>query len=83
MMSDKSDPDPTIADYLAAVSAAPKAEWADESLFLAANVHWNSKQHVDAAIALWQRLLKEHKTTPLILWIVEKMLVVEDQILFH
>ena len=60
MMSDKSDPDPTIADYLAAVSAAPKAEWADESLFLAANVHWNSKQDVDAAIALWQRLLKEY-----------------------
>ncbi len=60
MMGQKFDPNATIADYLAAVSAAPKVEWADESLFLAANVHWNHEQDADAAVLVWQRLVREY-----------------------
>ena len=60
MMAKTFDANATVADYLAAVSAAPKAEWADEALFYAANVDWNHKQDVDAAVLVWQRLVREY-----------------------
>ena len=63
MMGEKFDADATVADYLAAVSAAPKVAWADESLFYAANVRWNHQQDVAAAIFVWQRLIKEYPSS--------------------
>ena len=54
------DPDAAMADYVAAVAAAPKAPWADSAMFLAGNIEWNHKHNADAAISVWRRLLKDY-----------------------
>ena len=54
------DPDAALADYVAAVGASPKAEWADSAIFFAANIEWNYKHNLEAAVSDWSRLLREH-----------------------
>ena len=39
-------------DYSAAIKAAPKAPWASQAMFLAANIQWNDKHDAEAAAAL-------------------------------
>lgn len=48
------------ADFVAAHKKAPKARWAADALFLAANARWNHERNAEAAVALWRQLLKEH-----------------------
>jgi outer membrane protein assembly factor BamD (BamD/ComL family) len=55
-----SDPDAALADYVAAVGASPKAEWADSAIFFAANIEWNHKHNLGGAVSDWSRLLREH-----------------------
>jgi tetratricopeptide (TPR) repeat protein len=57
---DANNPTAAQADYLAAAAAFPKADWADNALFLAANIHWNHHQNADAAVVLWKRLIKSY-----------------------
>lgn len=47
-------------DYAAAVRTWPQADWADDALFLAANIRWNSHQDANGAAALWQRLVSTY-----------------------
>lgn len=49
-----------LADYLAAAKADPRAEWADNAVFLAANAEWSLHRNADRAIALWQDLLRRY-----------------------
>ena len=53
-------PDASLADYVSAVTTAPKAPWADSAMFLAGNIEWNDKHNADAAITVWRRLLREY-----------------------
>ncbi len=50
-------------DYGEAARAAPKAPWASEAIFLAANILWNHKHDPDGAAALWKRLGREYPNT--------------------
>ncbi|MBN2024188.1 MAG: tetratricopeptide repeat protein [Pirellulales bacterium] len=52
------DPVASLNDYVASVKLAPQAEWADNAMFLAGNILWNHQRNADAAIAVWQRLLR-------------------------
>ena len=54
------DPDAALADYVAAVRAAPKAPWAAKAMFLAANIQWNHKHNADAAVSIWNRLIHNY-----------------------
>jgi len=54
------DPDASLTDYVAAVKTAPRAPWADKAMFLAGNVEWNNKHDLEAAVAIWRRLLKDY-----------------------
>jgi outer membrane protein assembly factor BamD (BamD/ComL family) len=49
-----------FAGYAASVRIAPDAPWADNAMFLAANIQWNYKHDPNAAIALWQRLCRTY-----------------------
>jgi tetratricopeptide (TPR) repeat protein len=49
-----------LADYLAAVNAAPKAPWAGQAMFLAGNLDWNHLHKPAEAIAVWQRAIREY-----------------------
>ena len=54
------DPDAALADYVAAVRVAPKAPWASNAMFLAANIQWNHKHNADAAASVWNRLIHDY-----------------------
>ena len=54
------NPDAALADYVAAVRAAPQAEWADKAMFYAGNIEWNKKNNPEAAISAWQLLIKNY-----------------------
>ncbi|MDW8036781.1 MAG: tetratricopeptide repeat protein, partial [Thermoguttaceae bacterium] len=57
---EKQNPEEAYSNYLAAASGWPKADWADDAIFLAANIQWNHYQNADAAAALWRRLLQTY-----------------------
>lgn len=52
--------DKAFSDYLAAAALFPKGDWADDAIFLAANMQWNCYQNADAAVVLWRRLLQTY-----------------------
>ena len=54
------NPDAALKDYVTAVTIAPKAPWADKAMFLAANIFWNHKHNLDAAVSVWRRLIREY-----------------------
>lgn len=54
------NPDAALKDYVTAVTIAPKAPWADKAMFLAANILWNHKHNLDAAVSVWRRLIREY-----------------------
>jgi TolA-binding protein len=53
-------PDASLADNVAAVAAAPKTPWAEEAMFLAGNIEWNQKHDLQAAVAVWHRLVHDY-----------------------
>ena len=53
-------PDAALADYVVAVRAAPRAPWASTAMFLAANILWNHKHNPDAAVSIWNRLIRSY-----------------------
>ena len=54
------DCDAALADYTAAIMLAPNAPWADAALFFAGNIQWNHKHNPPAAVAAWERLLRDY-----------------------
>ena len=49
-----------LADYQAAVTTDPNAEWAPDALFAAASMEWNFRKDSDRAIRLWQGLVRQY-----------------------
>lgn len=47
-------------EFLASQRLAPRAEWAGEALFLAANTWWNLDRKADEAVELWTRVIAEY-----------------------
>ena len=54
------DPDAALADYVAAVRAAPKAPWASTAMFLGANIEWNHKHNAEGALSIWNHLIRHY-----------------------
>ncbi len=50
----------SLKDYLTAQKIDPKSEWADNSLFFAANIYWNDFRNAGKAIPLYRKLLKTY-----------------------
>ena len=53
-------PDLALADYVAAVRAAPNVSWASTAMFYAANIEWNYKHDPNAAVSIWNRLIRNY-----------------------
>ena len=54
------DPKLIAKDYELAVQLYPLSDWADDALFLHANVEWNLNRDSDKAVTLWQRVLDKY-----------------------